>query len=104
VANGLRSLADISAALAGREPGYRNVDGGKLTVCGLRFRFAAILAQRVAMVLAGRRDTVEDYRIEGTNASGAAFSGEHQVVRRCVLRGNGFASSPHDKAGQHPGH
>jgi hypothetical protein len=32
-------------------------DGGKLDVCWLRFRFAANLAQRGAVVLAGRQDT-----------------------------------------------
>ena len=40
------------------------------------------LRVRGVAVLAGRQDTPGNGTIEGTNASGAAFSGERQVVRR----------------------
>jgi len=40
-------------------------------------------------VLAGVHDLLEDCVAEGMNASGATFSGEQQVVRRCVFRDNG---------------
>ncbi len=58
-------------------------------VKGLRFRFAANMAQRGAVVLAGSHDLLEDCVIEQMNSSGAAFRGEDQVVRRCVFRDNG---------------
>ncbi|HWV99435.1 MAG TPA: right-handed parallel beta-helix repeat-containing protein [Candidatus Acidoferrum sp.] len=65
------------------------VEGGCVQLRGLRFRFAANMAQHGAVVLGGSHDTLEDCTIECMNASGATFSGEHQVVRRCVFRDNG---------------
>ena len=47
------------------------------------------LRVRGVAVLAGRQDTPRNGTIEGTNASGAAFSGERQVVRRCIFSDNG---------------
>lgn len=65
------------------------VEGDHVHVRGLRFRYAANMAQHGAIVLAGRHDTMEDCVIEAMNASGAAFTGEDTVVRRCVFRDNG---------------
>ncbi len=47
------------------------------------------MAQHGAVVLAGGHDTMEDCVIEAMNASGATFTGEDAVVRRCVFRDNG---------------
>ncbi len=65
------------------------VEGDHVHVRGLRFRYAANMAQHGAIVLAGRHGTMEDCVIEAMNASGAAFTGEDTVVRRCVFRDNG---------------
>lgn len=65
------------------------VEGDYVQVRGLRFRFAANMAQHGAVVLAGAHEVLEDCVIDSMNASGATFSGEHQVVRRCVFRDNG---------------
>ena len=65
------------------------VEGDHVHVRGLRFRYAANMAQHGAIVLAGRHDTMEDCVIEAMNASGATFTGEDTVVRRCVFRDNG---------------
>ena len=56
---------------------------------GLRFRYAANMAQHGAVVLAGHHHTMGDCVVEAMNASGASFTGEDAVVRRCVFRDNG---------------
>jgi hypothetical protein len=65
------------------------VEGDHVQVRGLRFRYAANMAQHGAVVLAGRHDTMEDCVVEAVNASGATFLGQDAVVRRCVFRDNG---------------
>ncbi|HTL16688.1 MAG TPA: right-handed parallel beta-helix repeat-containing protein [Patescibacteria group bacterium] len=65
------------------------VEGSHVLVRGLRFRFAANMAQHGAIVLAGAYDVLEDCAAESMNSSGATFTGENQVVRRCVFRDNG---------------
>ena len=65
------------------------VEGAHVQVRGLRFRYAANMAQHGAVVLAGRHNTLEDCVIEAMNASGATFSSEDATVRRCVFRDNG---------------
>jgi parallel beta-helix repeat protein len=65
------------------------VEGDYVQVRGLRFRYAANMAQHGAVVLAGRYDTMEDCVVEVMNASGATFAGEDAIVRRCVFRDNG---------------
>ena len=65
------------------------VEGGYVQLRGLRFRYAANMAQHGAVVLAGRHDTMEDCVLEAMNAEGATFTGEEVVVRRCVFRDNG---------------
>jgi hypothetical protein len=47
------------------------------------------MAQRGAVVLAGRHDMMQDCIVEAMNASGATFAGEEAIVRRCVFRHNG---------------
>jgi len=83
-----RDLNKVFAEASARQEIFR-VEGDHAQLRGLRFRFAANMAQHGAVVLAGRHDTLEDCTIEGMNSSGATFSGEHQVVRRCVFRDNG---------------
>ena len=65
------------------------LEGDHIQVRGLRFRYAANMAQHGAVALAGRFNTLEDCRIEVMNASGATFVGEDAIVRRCVFRDNG---------------
>ena len=64
-------------------------EGAHLQVRGLRFHYAANMAQHGAVVLAGARDVLEDCVVEGMNSSGATFAAPEQVVRRCEFRDNG---------------
>ncbi len=65
------------------------VEGDHVQLRGLRFRYAANMAQHGAVVLAGSHDTMEDCLVDRMNASGATFLGEDPAVRRCVFRDNG---------------
>ena len=65
------------------------VEGDFVAVCGLRFRFAANMAQHGAVAITGRHDLLEDCVSEDMSASGATFAGEQLTVRRCVFRDNG---------------
>jgi hypothetical protein len=65
------------------------IEGDHVRVRGLRFRHAANMAQRGAVVLAGRHNVMKDCIVEGMNSSGAAFRGEDTIVQRCVFRDNG---------------
>lgn len=85
---GSRDLNKVFAEASTRQEVLR-VEGDFVQVCGLRFRYAANLAQHGAVVLAGRHDTLEDCVVEAMNAEGATFTGEDAVVRRCVFRDNG---------------
>lgn len=85
---GNRDLNKVSVEASTRREIFR-VEGDYVQLRGLRFRFAANMAQHGAVVLAGKHDTLEDCVVEYMNSSGATFSGEHQVVRRCVFRENG---------------
>ena len=78
--------ADVEASV--RQEVFR-VEGDHVQLSGLRFRYAANMAQHGAVVLAGRHDTMEDCVIESMNSSGAAFTGQDAVVRHCVFRDNG---------------
>jgi hypothetical protein len=86
--SGSRDLNRVWVEASVRQEVLR-VDGDYVQLRGLHFRFAANMAQHGAVVLGGRHDTLEDCTIEGMNASGATFSGEQHVVRRCVFRDNG---------------
>jgi hypothetical protein len=65
------------------------VEGDHVQLRGVRFRYAANMAQHGAVVLAGRHNLMEDCVVEMMNACGAAFRGEDAIVRRCVFRENG---------------
>jgi hypothetical protein len=65
------------------------IDGDHIQLRGLNFRYAANMAQRGAVVLAGRVNSIEDCVVEYMNAVGATFRGEDAVVRRCTFRDNG---------------
>jgi hypothetical protein len=75
------------------EASTRNVlwecTGDYVHVRGIRFRYAANRAQEAATQFKGRGDVIEDCIFERTNASGAAFMAEDQVVRRCTFQDNG---------------
>jgi hypothetical protein len=85
---GSRDLNKSFVEASGRQELFR-VEGDHVRLRGLRFRYAANMAQHGAVVLAGRHDTMEDCVVEAMNASGATFTGEDAVVRRCVFRDNG---------------
>ena len=85
---GSRDLNKVLVEASVRQEVAR-VDGDYVQLRGMRFCFAANMAQHGAVVLAGRHDLLEDCTVEDMNASGATFSGEQQVVRRCVFRDNG---------------
>jgi hypothetical protein len=85
---GRRDLNKVSAEASVRQEIFR-VEGDYVQLRGLHFRFAANMAQHGAVVLAGKHDTLEDCTVEYMNSSGATFSGEQQLVRRCVFRENG---------------
>jgi hypothetical protein len=85
---GSRDLNKVLAETSSRQEIFR-VEGDYVQLRGLHFRFAANMAQHGAVILSGRQDTLEDCTIDRMNSSGATFSGEHQVVRRCVFRDNG---------------
>ena len=65
------------------------VEGSNVELRGLRFRYAANMAQHGAVKLVGRHSLMEDCVVEGMNSSGATFAGEDLIVRRCVFRDNG---------------
>jgi hypothetical protein len=86
--NAGRDLNKVFAEASARQEILR-VEGDFIQVRGLRFRFAANMAQHGAVVLSGNSDVFEDCTSEATNSSGASFSGRHHIVRRCVFRDNG---------------
>jgi hypothetical protein len=66
-------------------------EGNHVQLRGLRFRYAANMAQHGAVVVAGRHGVLEDCVIEAMNANGATFTSEDAVVRRCVFPDNGLS-------------
>ncbi len=85
---GNRDLNRVFVEASARPEVFR-VEGDYVQLRGLHFRFAANMAQHGAVVLAGGHDVLEDCTIEDMNSSGATFSGEQQIVRRCIFRDNG---------------
>jgi hypothetical protein len=83
-----RDLNKAHVEVSVRQEIFR-VEGDHVQLRGLRFRYAANMAQHGAVVLAGRYDAMEDCVVESMNSSGAAFTGADAVVRRCVFRDNG---------------
>jgi hypothetical protein len=86
-----RSNRDLNKVLA--EASVRQeilrVEADYVEVRGLHFRFAANMAQHGAVFLGGLHDVLEDCVIENMNASGATFTGQQQIIRRCIFRDNG---------------
>ena len=62
---------------------------GPTFTCGIRFRFAANMAQHGAVQIEGDHGVVEDCIFESMNSSGATFAAEGLIVRRCVFQNNG---------------
>lgn len=85
---GNRDLNKVHVEASRRQEVLR-VEGACVQVRGLRFRYAANMAQHGGVVLAGHHNTLEDCVIESMNACGASFLGEDTMVRRCVFRDNG---------------
>lgn len=83
-----RDLNKLRVEASVRQEIFR-IEGDHVQLRGLRFRYAANMAQHGAVVLAGHHDVLEDCVIEEMNSSGATFSGEDAVVRRCTFRDNG---------------
>lgn len=83
-----RDLRKIPVEASVRQELFR-VEGDFVQLQGLRFRYAANMAQHGAVVLAGAHDVMEDCVIESMNSSGATFQGSNVIVRRCVFRDNG---------------
>ncbi len=85
---GSRDLNRTHVEASVRQELFR-VEGDHVQLRGLRFRYAANMAQHGAVALTGRYDVMEDCVVEAMNAAGATFLGEDAVVRRCVFRDNG---------------
>lgn len=63
--------------------------GAFIRVRGLRFRYAANMAQHGAATFSGQGDVVEDCVFERMNSVGAVFTGQDITVRRSVFQDNG---------------
>jgi parallel beta-helix repeat protein len=86
--SGSRDLNRVFAEGSVRQEILR-IEGAHVQVRGFHFRFAANAAQHGAVALGGRADVMEDCLLEAMNSSGAVFTGEDQIVSRCVFRDNG---------------
>ncbi|HVZ15660.1 MAG TPA: right-handed parallel beta-helix repeat-containing protein, partial [Terriglobales bacterium] len=83
-----RDLNKIEVEASVRQELFR-IEGAYVHLGGMHFRYAANMAQHGAVILAGKHDVMEDCTCECMNSSGATFSAEGLVVRRCVFRDNG---------------
>lgn len=85
--------ADLAAGKGRVEASVRQVlwhsKGAHVHLRGLRFRYAANMAQRGAAIFEGAHGLIEDCVFERTNSSGAAFWAPNLVVRRCTFQDNG---------------
>jgi hypothetical protein len=63
--------------------------GAYVHLRGIRFRYAANMAQHGAVQIEGDHGVVEDCVFESMNSSGATFAAEDLIVRRCVFQNNG---------------
>ena len=63
--------------------------GAYVHLSGVRFRYAANMAQHGAALFEGDHGVVEDCVFESMNSSGATFSACNLIVRRCVFQDNG---------------
>ena len=65
------------------------IEGDHVHIKGMRFRYAANMAQHGAVVLAGKHNVLEDCVVDRMNSSGASFQGPDAIARRCIFRDNG---------------
>ena len=88
-----RDGADLSKESPLVEASARQVlwrsKGAHVHLRGIRFRFAANMAQQGAALFEGDHGVVEDCVFESMNSSGATFAAAGLVVRRCVFQENG---------------
>ncbi len=63
--------------------------GDFVSVRGIRFLYAANRAQHGMAEFSGNNDVVEDCIFEESNGSGASFTGQNIVVRRCQFLNHG---------------
>jgi hypothetical protein len=63
--------------------------GAYVHLRGIRFRYAANMAQHGAAKFEGDHGVVEDCIFESTNSSGATFTARDLTVRRCIFQNNG---------------
>jgi hypothetical protein len=88
-----RDGADLSKELPLVEASARQMlwrsKGAYVHLRGIRFRFAANMAQHGAAQFEGDRGVVEDCVFESMNSEGATFAAEGLVVRRCIFQNNG---------------
>ena len=63
--------------------------GAYVHLRGIRFRYAANMAQQGAVQIEGDHGVVEDCIFESMNSSGATFAAKDLIVRRCVFQNNG---------------
>jgi hypothetical protein len=63
--------------------------GAHVHLRGLRFRYAANMAQHGAAKYEGEGGVIEDCVFESTNSVGASFAAPGLTVRRCVFQDNG---------------
>ncbi|MBI2302101.1 MAG: right-handed parallel beta-helix repeat-containing protein [Armatimonadetes bacterium] len=88
-----RSNADLSKSDALVEASTRmgiwRCTGKWVVTRGIRFRYAASMAQHGAVEITGDHDRLEDCIVEQMNGSGITFGGDGAVARRCVIRDNG---------------
>lgn len=76
------------------------VKGAHVETRGIRFRYAANMAQSPAVLLRGKGDVLEDCVCERMNSIGALLGAAGTVARRCVFQDNGqmgfSANGAHD--------
>jgi hypothetical protein len=72
-----------------RDTIWRN-KGANIHLRGIRFRYAANMAQRGAVIIAGQNNTVSDCVVEYTNSVGLAVDkAANASIRRCTIQYNG---------------
>ena len=86
--------ADVSKGGARIEASVRQMlwqsKGAHVRVRGLRFRYAANMAQHGAVQITGDNDVVEDCVVEYTNSQGLTVAGaKNAIIRRCTMQYNG---------------
>ena len=89
--------ADAPVEASAREAVWM-VKADHVRIRGIRFRYAANMAQHGGGQFNGNSIVVEDGVFERMNSSGASFRGKDQVVRRCTFQDNGQQGFDAEKA------